>query len=372
MKKQILCFLLALIFVFALAAPLAQAGDGPACPACGRQIPADSRFCPYCGQKLAAEEGDGAVVLYHMVHYGTQEAEEPHNRMFRDYSIYGNYKKFKARPSYGEKHLTRIVTAEELEQAKRFEPGTVVRGVLEHYEGYQYGTSTAYYFGDDKYVWFVESMELIFAAQAPAPQAMPSSSLSLVTDAYTANCRIAGNDVTFRIPQINLNSVDADRINRELYDSLCPLAESRIAEAEQNSAAAVGGLDYAVFTNGDVLSLLIDCEQGGESAGHEYRVYNLSVTTGSRLGSGDLPAALGLSEAAYRALVKLALESQWHQQRTADEPGAQDALEKCLADENLDAAQPYLGAGGRLCAASMLYLPSAEPSGVLLDLGLSA
>lgn len=369
MKRQILCLLLALVFVFALAAPLAQAGDGPVCSACGRQIPADSRFCPYCGQKLAVEEGEGAVVLYHMVHYGTQEAEEPHNRMFRDYSINGNYKKFKARPSYGEKHLTRIVTAEELEQARRFEPGTVVRGVLEHYEGYQYGTATAYYFGDDKYVWFVESVEVILAAEAPAPQAVPSSGLSLVTDAYTATCRVDGKSTSFHIPQINLNSVDTDRINRELYDSLYPLVESRIAEAEQNSAAEIGGLGYCAFTNGDVLSLLIDCEQGGENAGHEYRVYNLSVTTGSRLGNGELLTALGLSEAAYRALVKLALESRWHQQRTADET---DTLEKSLSDANLDTAQPYLGADGRLCAASTLYLPQAEASGALLDLGLAA
>ena len=38
--------------------------------------------------------------------------------------------------------------------AKSYEPGTLIKG---EYAGYQRGTTTAYNFGDDKYVWFVES-----------------------------------------------------------------------------------------------------------------------------------------------------------------------------------------------------------------------
>ena len=376
MKKQILCLLLCLILVFSLAAPVAMAGDRLVCAACGRQIPLDSSFCPYCGREVGGtsfvDDIDGAVVLYHMVHYGTQEAEEPHNRMFRDYSIYGNFKKFKARPSYGEKHFTRIVTADELEKATRFEPYTLVKGVLDHYEGFQLGTTTAYYFGDDKYVWFIEWMELILAsAEAPAAQTPQPVPETLVSDAYAASCQAGGETLRFRIPQINLNSADAAAINAELYDSLYPLAEGRIAEAKQG-AAEIGGLDYRCSLKGDLLSLLVDCEGGGGETGSEYRVYNLSVSTGARLGTEELLQALGLSEAAYRALVRLALENRWHQLRSAEEPGAQEALERSLAEENIDAAQPCLGPAGRLYAAAALYLPGEEASGVLLDLGLSA
>ena len=114
------------------------------------------------GVSTVSGTADGeTIVLYHMVHYGTQEAEDPYCRVFRNYSINGDYKAYGARKSYGEKHFTRIVTEEDLANAQQFEPGVLVKGLLDNYMGYQYGTTTAYYFGDDKYVWFIESQEIV-------------------------------------------------------------------------------------------------------------------------------------------------------------------------------------------------------------------
>ena len=39
------------------------------------------------------------VIGYNMVHYGTQQAKDPHYRMFRDYSIGGDYSFYGARNS---------------------------------------------------------------------------------------------------------------------------------------------------------------------------------------------------------------------------------------------------------------------------------
>lgn len=94
---------------------------------------------------------------YNMVHYGTQlnaDANGHHYRAFRDYSIKGEYDKFNARRSYGEKHFTRTATVSQMNWATTYAPGTLVRG---DYPGYQLGNKTAYAFGDDKYVWFVAS-----------------------------------------------------------------------------------------------------------------------------------------------------------------------------------------------------------------------
>ena len=96
------------------------------------------------------------VKEYHMVHYGTQAAEPPYVRMFRNYSILGSFDKYGARDSYGEKHFTRTVTAEELDRATKYQPGLLIPG---DYTGYQKGSDVAYYFGDDKYVWFIESFD---------------------------------------------------------------------------------------------------------------------------------------------------------------------------------------------------------------------
>lgn len=90
-----------------------------------------------------------------LVHYGTQMAVPPHYRMFRNYSINEEYGKYGARESYGEKHFNRTVDADMLANAKTYEPETLIQG---EYAGYQKGTETAYSFGDDKYVWFIESI----------------------------------------------------------------------------------------------------------------------------------------------------------------------------------------------------------------------
>lgn len=102
------------------------------------------------------------VVAYNMVHYGTQKDSSPHYRMFRDYSIEGNYEKYDARVSYGEKHLTKRVSAEKMHTATAYLPdGSLISPVYneEAYPGFQMGNTTAYNFGDDNKVWFIESEE---------------------------------------------------------------------------------------------------------------------------------------------------------------------------------------------------------------------
>lgn len=149
------------------------------CSNCGHLISSDYTYCPYCAHYVSSYsytpaygtwsswsktplypsssrqiETRQVIVGYNMVHYGTQEAASPHYRMFRDYSIKKNLSRYGARESYGEKHFTRYVSASTLSYAKTYAPGTLITG---NYGGYQKGTSTAYNFGDDKYVWFIEN-----------------------------------------------------------------------------------------------------------------------------------------------------------------------------------------------------------------------
>jgi len=102
------------------------------------------------------------VTAYNMVHYGTQQDTTPYYRMFRDYSIQGNFQKYHARVSYDEKHLTRKVSALQMELATSYPPNgdfIILSFGGETYEGFQMGNSIAYNFGDDNKVWFIESEE---------------------------------------------------------------------------------------------------------------------------------------------------------------------------------------------------------------------
>lgn len=100
------------------------------------------------------------VAGYNMVHYGTQQAKDPYYRMFRDYSIGGEYNLYGARESYGEKHLTRYVSAEQFYHATQYAGNGSWVSITyngENYQGYQMSSYTAYNFGDDNKVWFIES-----------------------------------------------------------------------------------------------------------------------------------------------------------------------------------------------------------------------
>ena len=136
----------------------ACAGYTMYCSECGMPIDSDSNYCMYCSHPVRSRSSyssDRRIIGYNMVHYGTQEAKSPHYRMFRDYSINRSYSYYGARESYGEKHYTRYVDAYMLSYAKTYAPGVLIKG---DYGGYQRGTTTAYNFGDDKYVWFIESV----------------------------------------------------------------------------------------------------------------------------------------------------------------------------------------------------------------------
>lgn len=96
------------------------------------------------------------VLGYNMVHYGTQKEESPHYRMFRGFSIQNEFEKYGARASYQEKHFTRYVAVDKLNAAKIYHEGELITG---DYAGYQCDRADAYYFGDDKYVWYIESVD---------------------------------------------------------------------------------------------------------------------------------------------------------------------------------------------------------------------
>ncbi len=190
-RNLLMCFLILALIMPVLGMVCARA-DGYSmqqeklfCSECGKQIPIESKFCMYCGHAVTTvttapgvSYGWGSwsswsttrayasdtrqvemrtvAVGYNMVHYGTQMANEPHYRMFRNYSIKDHLGDYNARASYGEKHFTRYITPGMLSYAVQYEPGTFIKG---DYAGYQKGTTTAYSFGDDKYVWFIESAE---------------------------------------------------------------------------------------------------------------------------------------------------------------------------------------------------------------------
>lgn len=57
-----------------------------------------------------------------MFHYRTQFRDEPYYRVFRNFSVNGDYDTLYSRYSYGEKYVERVVTFSELEDATVVSP----------------------------------------------------------------------------------------------------------------------------------------------------------------------------------------------------------------------------------------------------------
>ena len=170
----------------------AQSADSSAsgtiyCPECGKRISAGSKFCMYCGHTINIAgnttsaswgawsswsttpvyetatrqvETRTTVKGYNMFHYRTQYRDAPYPRVFRDYSINGDYDWKYSRQSYGEKYLERYATATELSNAETFSPDSkhVYNG---RHPGYQDGTTIAYAFPDDEFMWFIKSKDQV-------------------------------------------------------------------------------------------------------------------------------------------------------------------------------------------------------------------
>ena len=112
-----------------------------------------SSYYPYFANEIESRK---VLAGYNMIVYVTQEAQKPHVRMFRNFSIAGALEACGARDTYGEKLLTRYASIDELNSAKAYSPGTTI---LSKYCGKQCGTATAYCFRDNdkEYTYFIES-----------------------------------------------------------------------------------------------------------------------------------------------------------------------------------------------------------------------
>ena len=147
------------------------------CSRCNRTVSVIGNYCMYCGQRLLTQddlwgswsawsstpipcsstrevETQTVVVGFHMFHYRTQFRDAPYYRVFRNFSVNGDYDTLYSRHSYGEKYVERVVTFSELEDATVVSPDSwnIYPG-----KGYQDGVMTAYDFHDDEYLWFISN-----------------------------------------------------------------------------------------------------------------------------------------------------------------------------------------------------------------------
>lgn len=174
-----------------------------------------------------------------------------------------------------------------------------------------------------------------------------------VTDAYSMQIDAFGG-CDYHIPQINLPGNDAAAINREIYDKYYSAIQDALYYAQYEGSYGNPGmfkLYYDWYVNGDILSLVV--QSNWMDAMHDVDVYNVSISSTSRLDHKAVYQAAGLSDEAYEYALKQSIEQEiWSRQAGAsnyyDNYRESDLAESTSAS-NLDSAMPYFNMYGQLC-----------------------
>lgn len=108
------------------------------------------------------------------------------------------------------------------------------------------------------------------------------------------------------VPYINIDTTDAKKANEEIYK----LYEHLIAAFNENVKEEIWytTVEYKVYTNDDVVSIIITTESGGTAVpGYSYYTYNFNLKNGSLLTYEDAYKYTGLKKKDIEDKVKQAI-----------------------------------------------------------------
>ena len=190
-------------------------------------------------------------------------------------------------------------------------------------------------------------------------------SRELVTDAYTETYTDEFGTYVWRVPKIMLSGDNVESINDEIWETLFVGAVSQNHEGIQqgDTFVAYDVIDYTWAVNGNILSLVTTINTSTMSW-TDYYVYNMDVTTGSKLSRDTLLNTYGYSLDEYYKLAEQVLGSKFWSGWDRDNENFQnnsfvswfnDALQKTISKENIDQSFPYINSKGELCIIAKVY-----------------
>lgn len=187
----------------------------------------------------------------------------------------------------------------------------------------------------------------------------------LVVDAYRyIHKDDYGYEHCYHIPKVNLEICESvnSEIFRTLYEIIDRDANQSIMEYGE---PVIGSTSYIWNRAEDIVSILVQIPDFYIDWA-DYRVYYVSVKTGAQVGQTELLAACGMSEEDFHAQVYTALEAYWDgmlesesfQENEQLMEMSRQMIEDTLADENIQAAVPFLNTDGSLSFLATVYVPA--------------
>ena len=186
----------------------------------------------------------------------------------------------------------------------------------------------------------------VVETESPATESVIGTLDDYVRVAKQATSYFDGNEKTVRIPEIVINSDDADAANIEILN--------RFGEdvQEYTEYMPIISLDYEAYLSGKILSVVTT---GRYDGGNSYGLCHVfDVTTGKALDSKDVCTA-ALTEYASAVSALSTNLTAYYDEKYSALPGNDSEREKTLADSNLSSAKMYLDNSGNLMALVDIY-----------------
>ena len=155
-----------------------------------------------------------------------------------------------------------------------------------------------------------------------------------------------GNTTTYRLPEILLDSSDANAANSEImatYGEFCK---------EYDDYSPVISMDYEAFLNDKYLSVIVTSSvDGGNSTG---LCYSFDVTTGDQLDNETLCSMTGRD---YNTAVTTLTENLTAEYDTkyASLPSNEEMRSQTLSSDNIEKSKMYLDGSGKLQSLVDIY-----------------
>jgi len=162
----------------------------------------------------------------------------------------------------------------------------------------------------------------------------------------------------YKIPQINMNSEDAERINGKILELLKPTYD----DYQKLKQSGCSKIEYAYHKNGNVLSLVIAEFWDGGSI--ERQAYNINMETGKEVTNAELLQKKGISQTEFPSKLSNILNEKFKGMYTPSaEMSDPDTVEifnaqykRTIALENCSTTnEMYLNANNDLCVIVTRY-----------------
>lgn len=167
-----------------------------------------------------------------------------------------------------------------------------------------------------------------------------------------------GEEYTYRIPQIDVESEDAEKMNENIKEEYEKYYEEAILNLEEGFDIA-GEIDYQGYVNGEILSVVAHRSVNGWIS---YSTYNINTTTGKKVENKELLEMKKLTEEKIQkeiiAYMQERVKSETYEGLTESEiKETQDyLLEEVHSIEINENTQFYLNNENHLCVVTTEYV----------------